>query len=127
VGVTLRLRAPVVGDVDLAADDRLDSLLVGAAINLHCTSEGTVVCERNFGHLELGSALGERGSPASTIRIDYLGVDVKVDEPSFRHGRLFWTRLRTALCLGWLAKPEARRLRFVSLIPAALISRWVVH
>jgi len=46
-----------------------------------------VIGEPNGGHLELGGAGRKRGNPAGTIEDGVLGVDVKVDEGRFRHGK----------------------------------------
>jgi hypothetical protein len=46
-----------------------------------------VVGEPNGGHLELGGASREGWDPARPIEDGVLGVDVKVDERRFRHGK----------------------------------------
>jgi hypothetical protein len=48
--------------------------------------EGTVVRERNRGHLELRCTGRERGDSTSTVEDRVLGVDVEVDERSLGHG-----------------------------------------
>jgi hypothetical protein len=87
VRVALRLRAAIVGDVDLAADNRLDSLLSSFAVELDSTGERTVIRERDRGHLELGRAGGKVGNAARSVEDRVLGVDVQVDERRLRHGR----------------------------------------
>jgi hypothetical protein len=56
VRVALRLRLPVVGDVDLAAEQRLDSLVLRGLVEVDRAGERAVVRERDGGHLELGRA-----------------------------------------------------------------------
>src|SRR5207244_6194651 len=80
VRVALRLRAPVVGDVDLAPDERLDADLLRLAVELDRAGEAAVIGERHGGHLELGRAGGERGDAARPVEDRVLGVDVEVDE-----------------------------------------------
>src|SRR5204863_6420857 len=78
----------VVGDVDLAADDRLDPLLAGLAVELDRPRERAVVGERDRRHLELGRPRGERWYPARAVEDRVLGVDVEVDERGFEHGEV---------------------------------------
>ena len=88
VRVALRLRAPVVGDVDLAADDRLDALLArppGRAATAPASEPWSVSADRR--HLELGRARRERGDAARPVEDRVLGVDVQVDEVGVSHGR----------------------------------------
>src|SRR5204863_5563987 len=87
VRVTLRLRAAIVGDVDLAANNWLDSVLSSLAVELHGTSERTVIGERDRRHLELGRARGKIGNAARSVEDRVLGVDVQVDERRLRPGR----------------------------------------
>src|ERR687887_394440 len=49
VRVPLRLRAAVVGNVDLAAEQRLDAVLLGLAVKLDRASHGAVVGEPESG------------------------------------------------------------------------------
>ena len=60
VRVALLLPAAVVGDVDLAADDRLDPLLARLAVELDRAGQRAVVGERDGRHPELGGPRGER-------------------------------------------------------------------
>jgi len=86
VRVALLLRVPVLGDVDLAADDRLDALLRRVLVELHRAGERAVVRERDRRHLELGCARRERRNPAGAVEDRVLGVDVQVDEGRLGHG-----------------------------------------
>jgi hypothetical protein len=87
VGVALLLRAPVVGDVDLAADQRLHALLPRLLPELDRAGERAVVRERDRRHLQLRRARGEVRDAARPIENRVLGVDVKVDERGLTHGR----------------------------------------
>jgi hypothetical protein len=80
VGVALLLRVPVVGDVDLTADDRLDALGPGSLDEVDGACEGAVVGERHRRHLELRRALRRGRDPARSVEDRVLGVDVEVDE-----------------------------------------------
>ena len=82
----LLLRVPVVGDVDLAADDRLDPFVPGRLVEVDRAGERAVVGERDGRHLELGSPLREVRDPARAVEDRVLGVDVEVDEGRFGHG-----------------------------------------
>ena len=86
VRVALLLRAPLVGDVDLAAHDRLDALLARLAEELDRARERSVIRERDGGHLELGGPLGERRNAAGSVEDRVLGVDVEMDEGRLGHG-----------------------------------------
>ena len=83
--VALLLRAAVVGDVDLAADDRLDAVLFGLAVELDRAGERAVVGEPDGGHLELGGPLRERRDAAGAVENRVFGVDVEVDEGRLGH------------------------------------------
>ena len=85
VGVALLLGVAVVGDVDLAADDRLDAGSLGRLEQLHRARHRPVIGERDSRHLELGGALDEVGDPARTVENRVLGVDVKVNERCVGH------------------------------------------
>ena len=87
VRLALLLRVPVVGDVDLAAEHRLDSLVPRRLVEVDRTGERAVVGERDRRHLELGGALREVRDPAGAVEDRVLGVDVEVDERRFGHGR----------------------------------------
>ena len=86
VRVAARARVAVVGDVDLAADDRLDPLVARGLVEVDRAGERAVVGERHRRHLELGRAGGERGDPARPVEDRVLAVDVQVDEVG-AHGR----------------------------------------
>jgi hypothetical protein len=86
VRVALLLRATVVGDVDLAADQRLDALLRRLPIELDRPRQRAVVGERNRRHLELRGPRREPWNPARAVEDRVLGVDVEVDEGRLRHG-----------------------------------------
>ena len=88
VCIALGLSAPVVGDVDLAADDGPDTVLRGLLGELDSPGEGAVVGERNRGHFELGSTSSKRGNPASPVEDAVLGVDVQVNERRLGHGKV---------------------------------------
>ena len=85
VGVALLLPVPVVGDVDLAADDRLDPLLARLALELDRAGHRAVVGERDGGHPEARGPLRERGNAARPVEDRVLGVDVQMDEVGFGH------------------------------------------
>ena len=87
MGVPLGLGAAVVADVDLAAENRLDSDLSGLPVELDGAGERAVVGEPDGGHLELSSPSREGGNAARPVEDRVLGVDVKVDERRFRHGK----------------------------------------
>ena len=88
VRVALRLGAAVVGDVDLAADDGLDPVLLRRLDEVDRAGEGAVVGERHGGHLQLRGARGEGRNAARAVQDRVLRVDVKVDERSgLGHGQ----------------------------------------
>ena len=78
--VALLLRQPVLGDVDLAAEQRLDAVLAGLLVELDRAREAPVVGERDGRHLQLGGAGGELRNPAGPVEDRILGVDVEVNE-----------------------------------------------
>ena len=91
--VALLLRLAVVGDVDLAAEDRLDALLLRLPDEVDRAGERAVVGERHRRHLELGRAGRERRDPARPVEDRVLGVDVEMDEIGrSRHGKLILER-----------------------------------
>ena len=85
--LALLLRVPVVGDVDLAAEDRLDALVARRLVEVDRARERAVVGERDGRHLELGGALREVRDPARAVEDRVLRVDVEVDEGRFGHGK----------------------------------------
>ena len=88
VRVALRLHPTVVGDVDLAPDDRLDSALAGLAIQLDDPRQRPVVGERDGRHLEPLRLLHERRNPARPVEDRVLGMDVQMNERrGVSHGR----------------------------------------
>ena len=87
VRVAAGARAAVVGDVDLAADDRLHALVLRRLEELDRARERAVIGERDGRHLELRGALRERGDPAGAVEDRVLAVDVQVDEVG-GHGRV---------------------------------------
>ena len=93
--VALRAVRPVVGDVDLAAENRLDSLLSGLPVELDRAGERAVVGERDRRHLELGGPRGEVRDPARAVEDRVLGVDVEMDERRIGHGRPILPALTT--------------------------------
>ena len=80
VRVALGLRAPVVGHVHLAADDRLHACIARLPVELDRASERAVVGERDGGHLEALRLLDESRDPARAVEDRVLGVDVQMDE-----------------------------------------------
>jgi hypothetical protein len=82
VRVALRLLAAVVGDIDLAAENRLHSDLFRLLVQVDRAGEGAVVGERDRGHLQLRRSCRQRRNPASSVEDGVLGVDVEVDERS---------------------------------------------
>ena len=80
--VALRLRAPVVGDVHLAADDGLDAGRPRLPVELDRAGERAVVGERDGRHLETSGLLDERRDPARPVEDRVLRVDVEMDERS---------------------------------------------
>ena len=85
--VALLLCTAVVGDVDLAADDRLDSLRLRRLDEIDRARERAVIGERHRRHLELRRPLRQLWNPAGPVENRVLGVDVEVDErDSFGHG-----------------------------------------
>ena len=87
VRVALPLRPAVLGDVELAADQRLDADLARLAHELDRARERAVVGQRHRRHLELGRARRERGDAARSVEDRVLGVDVQVDEAGLSHGK----------------------------------------
>ena len=95
--VALRLRAPVVRDVHLAADDRLDARLAGLTMELDRAGQRAVVGERDRRHLEPRRLLDESRDPARPVEDRVLGVDVQVDERrrgGATHGRAIVASVR---------------------------------
>ena len=84
VGVALRLGVAILGDVDLAADDRLDACPLRVLEELNGARHRAVVGEADRRHLELGGAGDEVGDPAGPVENRVLGVDVQ-DEGGLRH------------------------------------------
>jgi len=78
--------AAVVGDVHLAAEQRLDALLLRRLVEVDRPCQGAVVGERHCRHLELRRPRGESGDPARPVEDRVLAVDVQVDERG-AHGR----------------------------------------
>ena len=106
--VALLLRAAVVADVDLAAENRLDPCLPGLLVELDGAGERAVVGEPDGGHLELGGAGRERRDAARPVEDRVLGVDVQVDERRLRHGKPILDRGPDAAPFGFLDEPSSR-------------------
>ncbi len=87
VRIALPLRAPVVRDVDLAAEQRLDSLLPRLAVELDRAGQRAVIGERDRRHRELGRASREPRDPAGAVEDRELGVDVQVNEAGLSQGK----------------------------------------
>ena len=83
--VALLLLAAVVGDVELAADQRLDAVLLGLAHELDRAGERAVVGERDRRHLELRRPGREPRDAARPVEDRVLGVDVEMDEAGLSH------------------------------------------
>ena len=86
VRLALLLRVAVVGDVDLAADERLHALLARRLVEVDRAGERAVVGEPDRRHVELGGALREVRDPARPVEDRVLRVDVEVNEGRFGHG-----------------------------------------
>ena len=100
VSVPLGLGAAVVADVDLAAENRLDSDLSGLPVELDGPGKRAVIGEPDGGHLELSSPSRKGRDAARPVEDRVLGVDVKVDERRFRHGQ--------PILVGWSASALER-------------------
>ena len=87
VCVSLGQRFPVVTDVDLAADHRLDPGLAAVPVELDRAGERAVVGQRHRRHVELGRACDEIRDPARPVEDGVLGVDVQVHERGCHHER----------------------------------------
>ena len=79
--MTLVLLQPIVDDVHLAADDRLDPLGLRGLEEIDHPGHRAVVGERDGRHLEPRGFLGERGDATCPVEDRVLGVDVQVDRP----------------------------------------------
>ncbi len=108
VRLSLLLDVPVVGDVDLAAEERLDALLAGRLEEVDRAGERAVVGEPDGRHLELGRAPGEVRDPAGPVEDRELGVDVEVDERRFGHGESRITPARDGALVGVRARGSDR-------------------
>ena len=84
--LALLLLVPVVGDVDLAADERLHAFVARRLVEVDRAGERAVVGEPDRRHLELGRPLREVRDPARPVEDGVLRVDVEVDEGRFGHG-----------------------------------------
>ncbi len=87
VRIALRQRLPVVTDVDLAADHRLDPGLAAVPVELDRAGERAVVGQRHRRHVELGRPCDEIRDPARPVEDRVLGVDVQVHERGCHHER----------------------------------------
>ncbi len=89
VRVPLRLRPPVVRDVDLAPDDRLHAALPRLPVELDRSCKRPVVRERDRRHLEPRRLLDERRNPTRPVEDRVLRMHVQVDEArrGTTHGR----------------------------------------
>ena len=85
VRVALLVRLAVRGDVDLAADHRLDAGAAGRLPELHGACHRAVIGQADRRHLELGGPRDEVRDPARTVENRVLGVNVEVDEISLGH------------------------------------------
>ncbi len=91
VGVALVLLPAIVDDVDLAADDRLDPLLLCGLEELDRARHRPVVGEGHRRHLELRCLPRQGRDPARPVEDRILGVDVQVDERR-AHGKAMVVR-----------------------------------
>ena len=80
VRLPLLLLVPVVGDVDLAADDGLHALLLGRLEQVDRAGERAVVGERDRRHLQLRRPLRQLGDPAGPVEDRVLRMNVEMDE-----------------------------------------------
>ena len=87
MGVALRLGVAILGDVDLAADDRLDACSGRMLEELDGPCHRAVIGEADRRHIELGRPRNQVGDPARAVENRVLGVDVQVDERGLRHAR----------------------------------------
>ena len=87
--IPLRLRVPVVGDVELTADDRLDARASCLAVELDGAGERAVVRERDGRHLEACGLVDERRDPTGPVEDRVLRVHVQMNEwrSGATHGR----------------------------------------
>ena len=90
--MALVLLQPIVDDVHLAPDDRLDALGLRRLEEIDHPGHRAVVGERDGRHLEARGFLGERGDATCPVEDRVLGVDVQVDERSTTHGRAILLR-----------------------------------
>jgi len=73
-------RVAVAGDVELQADDGLDALVPGGAVELHNAAQRAVVGERHGGHAELPGPPHQVFHAAGAVQQRVLAVDVEMDE-----------------------------------------------
>ena len=85
VRVALRLRLAILGDVHLAADDRLDADLPGLLDELNRPGERPVIGQPDRGHVELSRPSSKLGNAARPVENRVLGVDVKMNERGLTH------------------------------------------
>ena len=78
------VEARAVGDVHLAADDRLHLLLLHGVVELDRAEHVAVVGDGAGRHAQLGDALRQLFGPAGTVEEGVFGVEVEVSE---RHQR----------------------------------------
>ena len=71
---------PVGGDVELEADDRLDALVLGGAVELDGAAQRAVVGERHRRHAQLLGPRDQLLDPARAVEQRVLAVHVEMDE-----------------------------------------------
>ena len=82
IGVAFRRGAMVVlfADVQFAADDWLDSVLMGGIDEMHGAENVAVIGHRDCGHAEFLHALAELFDVTSAVQQGVVGVQVQVNE-----------------------------------------------
>ncbi len=75
-----RPAVPVGGDVELEADDRLDALVLGGAVELDGAAQRAVVGEGDRRHAQFLGARDQRLDPARAVEQRVLAVHVEMDE-----------------------------------------------
>ncbi len=80
-------RVALLGDVDLAADDRMNVLLLGLVVELHCAEQVAVIGHGDGRHLLLGDDVHELADFAGAVEQRVVGMAMKMNEWSIRHRR----------------------------------------
>ena len=88
VGVGADLE-PLLGDVDFAADDRVDAFFAGGMVELHGSEQVAVAGERHRGHAQRGHLAHELWNGAGPVQQRIIGVAMQVDKRSLGHSGYF--------------------------------------